>query len=162
MDYHIRTVGEGDLPYLAQNLRGADMRELVGTYGPSMDPVEALRLSVSRSRNPQIIIGASGNPMFLFGIADWTDRSKLIWAVGTPEIASRAYHIPFLKASREVLAGWFEANPETHYFINMAHAGNTVHLKWLRWCHAELLPAMPYGPLLEEFNPFIIRRTSYV
>lgn len=162
MDYEIREVREEDLVFLSRNLRGADMLELVSTYGTSKSPLEALQLSASNSEKLSVITGTSGNPMFLFGYASYTGRSKLIWALGTPEIALRAYHVPFLKASRHVLSNWFQDNPQVEYFINLALAKNRVHLKWLQWCHAELLPALPYGPVSEEFHPFIIRRTSYV
>ncbi|WP_319413857.1 hypothetical protein [uncultured Cohaesibacter sp.] len=162
MHYEIRGVVEEDLHYLAGHLRGADMVELTATYGSSKTPVEALSSSTEHSEKVSVITGSSGDPMFLFGYSAFSPRCKLIWAVGTPEIAQRAYFVPFLKASRSVLQGWFEDNPHVEYFLNLAHADNHVHLKWLQWCHAELLPAMPYGPLAEEFHPFLIRRAEYV
>jgi hypothetical protein len=161
-EYVLRGVEEGDLLYLSQNLRGADMTELVSTYGPRVNPVEALEMSVSNSDQVVVTVGASGNPMFIHGIATWTNRSRLIWACGTPEIASREYATRFIRKSRAQIAQWFAENPEVQYLTNRAHASNRLHLKWLQWCQAEILPALPYGPLGQDFNQFIIRRDSYV
>lgn len=162
MIHQIRGVEEGDVPFLSRNLRGSDMIEFVATYGNRLTPSEALQNSIDHSETVRIVADAEDNPMFIYGLAGWTDRSKLIWAMGTPKIASPTIRTAFLRGSRRLLGEWFRDNPGTDYFFNRAHARNRVHLDWLRWCHAELLPAMPYGPLLEEFTPFIIRRTSYV
>lgn len=161
MHYLIREVADKDLEFLASNLRGADAVELAATYG-TPDFLGGLRRSVRASSVVKAIEGASGNAMFLFGYADWTPRSKLIWACGSPEITHPAYRTPFLRASREVIRDWFAGNPDTEYLINMAHSKNTVHLRWLEWCRAELLPEMPLGPLQQGFRPFIIRRAGYV
>jgi hypothetical protein len=161
-DHKVRGLEEGDLQYLSQNLRGADMIELRATYGLSKTPHEALKVSAEHSRKLVVTEGASGNPMFIYGLADWTERSKLIWACGTPEIAASQYTMRVLKRSRRQIGEWFEEEPSTQFLINRAHSGNLLHLKWLRWCHAEILPSAPYGPLGQDFHQFIIRRSSYV
>lgn len=161
-DHTVRGLGEGDLLHLARNLRGADMVELVATYGPGVSPVEALSLSVDNSEKLRVIADAEDKPMFIYGLARWTDRSRLIWACGTPKIAHPQYTFRFLRGCRRQLGDWFAEDPTAEYFINRAHHRNRLHLKWLQWCHAEILPALPYGPMNEDFNQFIIRRTSYL
>ena len=161
--YEIRDVREADLVFLSTHLRGSDMVELVSAYGNTETPLGALQNSVRNSEYAKVITGASGDPMFLMGYCKtYSSRMKLIWAVATPEIASKEHTITFLRHSRYEIEKWFLSNPEVEYFFNLTHSQNTLHHSWLRWCKAELLPALPYGPIGQEFCPFLIRRKSYV
>ena len=160
LKYAIRDLRDGDLDYLSRNLRGADVIEYYGTYG-DVRALHGLQSSTATSQEVRITVGASGKPMFLCGYARFSARVGLIWAVGTAELDQRPYHRPFLRLSKETIGRWFKQT-DYEYFCNFVHTRNTVHIKWLQWLHAELLPAMPYGPVRHEFHPFIIRRNSYV
>jgi hypothetical protein len=159
MNYEIRGVREGDLPYLAENLRAADVRELYATYGHTRF-LSGLERTTQMSE--EVLVGAptdTGKPAIVWGIRKWTPRSAFIWAVGTPAILK--YQKPLAKTTKATMKRWFEERPDVSFFMNFTHAKNTAHHRWLEWCGAELLPALPMGPLGEDFLPFTIRRTKY-
>lgn len=157
MNYTLREVRESDLPYLASNLRTADIREFYGSYG-HLDVSVGIRASCLNS--DQAIIGADteDKPIVAFGVRQVSPKCALIWAFGTPAV--QRYRIAFIRTSRRVIQGWFEDLPEVDYFFNFTHSENTLHHKWLEWCGAQLLPAVPWGTTGENFRPFVIRRTS--
>lgn len=160
MQYELRGVREGDLPYLARNLRAADVRELLATYGHTRF-LGGLQRSVNASDEAGVIdCGHGGNPGLLIGIRQKTPNSAIIWACGTAEV--RQHRKAFLTFGPSILKRWFEERPATEYFMNFTHASNTEHHKWLQWCGAELLPPLPMGPLGDLFRPFTIRRSKYV
>lgn len=159
MTYEIRGVREGDLPYLSQNLRAADVREIYATHG-NLRLLEALEASTSSSTEVLIGAGDTGKPVVIWGIHEFSRESAFVWACATPDIVK--YRIPFLKNCRVVIHGWFDRFPGVHNLINFSHAENTLHHRWLEWCGAQLLPEVPWGPLGEPFRPFNIRRTACV
>lgn len=158
MNYEIRGVREGDLPYLAENLRAADVRELLATYGHSRF---LFGLQRSSDLSEETLVGApSGHPpVMIWGIRQFTSRAALIWAVGTPEYIKHKRAVSV--TARKTMKRWFEERPGVDFFMNFSHASNTAHHRWLEWCGAEMLPALPMGPLGENFMPFTIRRTKY-
>jgi hypothetical protein len=83
----------------------------------------------------------------------------MIWACGTPEILK--HKRAFVSNSRRTIERWFRERPGVDFFMNFSHASNSAHHRWLEWCGAEMLPALPMGPLGELFMPFTIRRTKY-
>lgn len=159
MSYEIREVRESDLRYLTENLRSADVRELIATNGsPDIHGV----LTRSYKNSDECLVGCPGpgeNPVVMWGIAQWTARSALIWACATNKLVEN--RMAFLRNCRPVIKRWFEERPSLEYLMNFTHAQNTDHHKWLLWCGAELLPALPSGPRGELFHPFTIRRQKY-
>ncbi|ESZ07266.1 hypothetical protein X736_13365 [Mesorhizobium sp. L2C089B000] len=158
MNYEIRGVREGDLPYLAENLRAADVRELMATYGHTRF-LSGLQRSVHLSEEAQVGCPSGEPPAMLWGIRQFTPRAALIWACGTPAI----FKLPkaLTETTRSTFKRWFEERPSVEYLMNFTHESNTAHHRWLRLCGAELLPPLPMGPLGENFVPFTIRRTKY-
>lgn len=146
---------EGDLPYLAEHLRGADVRELIAVYGHAR-VLEGLQSSVRSSEEALVGVGTLGDPVIVWGIARTSPTCALIWAVATPAITD--YRTAFLRECRSVIRGWFNKFPEVQYLINFAHGDNKLHHRWLGWCGAEVLPEVPHGRLGEPFRPFVIRR----
>jgi hypothetical protein len=158
MNYEIRGVREGDLPYLAENLRAADVRELMATYGHTRF-LSGLERSVHLSEEALVGAPFGSRPALLWGIRQFTPRAALIWACGTPEILKHKRAV--VENSRKIIARWFVERPGVDFFMNFSHASNAAHHRWLEWCGAEMLPALPMGPLGELFMPFTIRRTKY-
>lgn len=157
MKYEIRGVREEDLPYLSQNLRSADVKELYATYG-HFRIRKTLKRAVEISEEALVGVPLGGDPVVLMGIRRITDQTGVVWACGTPEIAK--YRIPFIRNSRPVLQKWFEERPGLRYLMNFTHGSNTLHHRWLKWCGAEMLPAVPWGALGDSFHPFSIRRDA--
>ena len=154
----IREARPDDLPYLAANLRDADQIEILATTGRP-DYLEELKVSAEGS--DEVLVGLPGPqkaPFVIFGYHVWR-KTAFIWAVATPAIQQN--RVRFLRAGKPVLKRWFEENPSVDYFMNFTHARNTLHHRWLEWCGADMLPAVPMGPLGELFHPFTIKREKY-
>ncbi len=154
MQYVIREVREGDLPYLAANLRSADTKELIATYGNTQF-LEGLQRSVALSDETRLCEG-DGFPMVLWGIIQFSPKVAAIWCCATPNVVK--FRRPFVQESRAVLQRWFDERPTLQSMINFSHAENVLHHKWLRSCGATVFPSVPNGPLGEPFSPFVIRR----
>lgn len=159
MNYEMRGVREGDLPYLSENLRAADVREFLATYGHTRF-LSGLERSIAGSTEALVVCGPEGNPEFLFGVRLWTEKSAVIWACGTHR--AKKHRKAFLKLGKPILNRWFDAYPALDYLMNFTHASNAEHHRWLQWCGAKLLPPIPCGPLGEPFIPFTIRRPNHV
>ena len=157
MQYVIREVRDGDLPFLAANLRAADARELVATYG-NVDFLTGLTQSAQFSHDLALCEG-DGLPMVLWGLHNLNPATALIWCCATPLVTK--FRVPFIRESRAVIRRWFEGS-ETQTLFNFSHSANTLHHRWLRSCGATVLPEVTYGPLGEPFSPFVIRRNQYV
>jgi hypothetical protein len=67
MHYEIRGVRESDLPYLAENLRAADVRELIATYGHKRF-LGGLQNSVKNSDEALVGCPSGEPPALLWGI----------------------------------------------------------------------------------------------
>lgn len=158
MNYEIRGVRDGDLPYLAANLRAADTRELVATYG-NVEFLQALTQSAQHSHEVAVCEG-DGVPMVLWGLHHLNPTSALIWCCATPLVTK--FGLPFVRESRAIIGRWFRETETLQNLFNFSHSENTVHHRWLRSCGATVLPAAPMGPLGEPFSPFVIRRNAYV
>ncbi|MCF4099786.1 hypothetical protein [Maritalea mediterranea] len=155
--FDIRGVKSHDLPVFVDNLRAADIREIVAATG-SVDIKKSLGLTIRHSDHVFVAYGEK-SPLLMFGSAKRSDTSMVIWAVGTPFITD--YSREFISMSRELLKTWFQLNPEVQYMWNFTYAENTLHHRWLKWCGAELLPPISSGPRGERFIPFVIKRTDY-
>lgn len=149
----IRGLQPGDLQYLADNLRGADRIELLASSGTT-DALQALERSVQASTYVEVGTGPDGLPVVIWGAAAHKGVG-IIWAVATPAI--KTHRMEFLRNCQQVIAKIFDIFA-VNSLINFTHGENTLHHRWLKWCGAELLPEVPYGPQGEAFRPFVIRR----
>lgn len=158
MHYEVREAREDDLPYLAANLRSADIREFMAMYGhPRV--LEGLRGSFQASQECKVGI-AEGNAQVIWGYRKLNHRCGLVWACATNKI--KHYRVPFLRGCRPVIENWFEQDPELEYLMNFTHGRNTLHHRWLEWCGADMLPPVPFGNSGDTFRPFVIRRNKRV
>lgn len=152
MHKYLRNVQEGDLEYLAENLRQADIEEITAD-GASV--LEALVESVELSYFVQII-DHSGVPSGILGLASYSDEVDSLWMVATDDINS--IPMTFLKNSKRVISELFRISGKLR-FANYTYAKNTLHHKWLKWCGAHIgdMP-IEVGPQKREFLSFVIER----
>jgi len=134
---------EDDVVQMAPRLRQADKDEVWASGGYL--PEDALRASYSSSQPCFAFRGPSG-PQALFGIAPISGNVGAIWLLGTDAIDTNP--ITFLRWSRRFLP--FLIQPYD-MVCNLVYAGNTVHIKWLRWLGFVFLREVKHGP---EHLPF--------
>ncbi len=155
MDYVIREARESDLPHLAFNLRGADAREVIASWG-NLNFLGALTASYRNSEEVLVAADAEDKPFVIWGRCEEGRKSHLIWCLATPAVSQ--WRVPFVRVSRQVLRKWFQENPELQVLFNYSHSANTLHHKWLRSVGATIFAPVQMGPLGENFSPFLIKR----
>lgn len=158
MTYKIRPVRRSDIPHLVKNLRSADLKELMAGFGNAKH-LSNLRTCVKRSAHTMVGTNARNEPVVIWGMTPYK-RCGIIWAFATVEIED--HKTSFLKASRPVIREMFEKGAHIERLLNFTHGDNALHHRWLQWCHAEVLPPVPYGAKGEPFRPFVIPRDAYV
>lgn len=158
MDYEIREVREGDLSYLGNNLRDDDKKELFAVSGHD-NYAKMLELSVAAS--DEVLVGSRiGQPAgVIWGIVEYSDKSAMVWALATDHILD--FRVPFLKTSLQTIARWFKERPETTHLFNFVHVDNEMHIRWLKWLGADIMPAVEFGAERQMFHPFTIKREKY-
>lgn len=156
MNKYLRDLREGDLEYLAENLREADKEEILCN---SEDVLEALKESVELSYFVKVM-DVSGKPMGLLGASEFQGNDHVIWAVATEEVNDHA--IKFLRYSKDCIQMLFDISGATR-LVNYTYAKNELHHRWLEWCGATLIREPLYvGPEGKPFFPFFIERLRYV
>lgn len=157
MNKYIRDPRDGDLEYLAEHLRELDKEEALANDG--RDLLSVLKESAELSYHVQII-DISGKPAAIFGICTFYKDTDAIWMLGTDEMSENP--IAFARYSRPMITELFLKSGATR-FQNFAYAKNTVHLRWLEWCHAHISPEPTLvGIEQKEFRLFTINRNDYV
>lgn len=156
MKEYIRDLREGDLEYLAENLRDADKTEVLAHGGTVL---EALDESVSLSTYCKVI-HVDDTPIAVMGAAEYQTGKWTIWMLGTPGIED--IKITFLRYSKDVIRFLFEYTGADQFF-NYTYAKNELHHKWLSWLGANIgtTPVL-VGPNETPFYPFVIQKEIYV
>lgn len=146
----IRPTTREDILYLAANMRDADRRELEASS--NLDPITALELSVSHSREPLTGL-ADGELVCCFGVVDVSllHREGVPWMVATPAIEQHGKI--FLLNSRRVVKKW---RRQYRYMSNFVDVRNDIAITWLKWLGFKLHAPIPYGPRNMPFHPFIM------
>lgn len=116
-----RPVMDGDVGYIAANLRAPDAKELA-IYG--LEPLPGLQVSCDASVSAYTLLEPDGTPMAIVG----TTKDHMIWLLGTDAVPR--HPIRFLRHSKEVLSHMFSGHRRLWNFV---HAENTLHIKWLEW-----------------------------
>lgn len=153
---YTRELRDGDLEYLAENLRELDRDEIMAVSEGSV--LEALIESVEISEHTWIM-DASGVPLGIFGVTPFDERQAIIWMMATDEINDHS--IKFLRNSHAIIKQFFEMTGASVLW-NYTYAENTLHHAWLEWLGAEFGPPMAIGNQGEKFLPFSIQRGQYV
>lgn len=150
----IRESLPGDLEAVVADARPADVAEMAAL---GFDFETALRASVERSHWTATGI-LDGRPLCLFGVAPGSLLSGVgvPWMLGTRRMEQRAVQLPFLRASRRVVAAMLATYP---VLTNVVDARNTLAIGWLRWLGFEFDPA-PVAVRGQQFH--IFRKRAHV
>lgn len=157
-NYVIRELRDGDIQYIADNLRPADARELKALYGTT-DYQHRLRVSADLSEQ-LFVCEAEGKPLAVFGMTHTTQHDAAIWCCATGAVSR--FRRSFVKEAREVIVRWFQENPQLRTLLNYTHVGNTMHRRWLKSLGAKFSPSEPMGARKEHFCFFAIGRQHHV
>jgi len=149
----IRLATEEDIAYIAPRMRQADKDEVWASGGYM--PEEALRMSY-RASEPCFAAVNGDEPVTMFGVAPLTDNVGAIWLLGTDAITDKI-PISFLRWSRRFLPFLMEPYDMV---CNQVYAGNTVHIKWIRWLGFSFIRETKFGPRNNRFYEFA--RLSHV
>jgi len=157
-NYVIRELRDGDIQYIAENLRPADARELKAVYGTDD---YAKRLEVSAEYSDELFIcEAEGKPLAVLGLKATSRHDAAIWCCATRAISS--FRRSLVKEGRATIERWFNENPQLRTLVNFTHIGNTANHRWLKAMGAEIFPSEPRGAQGEHFHFFTIERASHV
>jgi hypothetical protein len=127
-----RELQDGDIEYIAGNLRPHDKEEVL-VFG--LEPLQGLQVSVDLSSKVLTLVEPDGTPACLVGV---TSTHK-IWLLGTDAI--ERHPKTFLRHSQTVLDILFTGHP---FLWNFVLAKNTVHIKWLQWLGFDIKPEVTW------------------
>ena len=140
------------IQFIADNMREADRIEVwaSGRY----TPLEALELSIKRSKKSVIVYG-DGVPLTALGIV----LRGLLSDVGIPWLLSAEqalkYRKQFLKLSPPVIEEMLDICPK---LVNHVHIDNKLSIRWLKWLGFAIEDPEPIGTTGELFHRFHIER----
>lgn len=128
MRAEIRPTAEGDLGAVIAAARPADVAEMAAL---GMTFPEALQGSLNRSDWSATGV-VDGEPVCMFGVAPVSLLGGIgaPWMLGTTALDRPDMQVPFLRASRGVVAAMLATYPR---LINLVDTRNTIAIRWLRW-----------------------------
>ncbi len=156
--YIIRPLREGDLRFIADNLRTADAVELRAIYG-DLNFMPRLQFSVDSSAEV-FVAEAGGQPFAVFGIAIVADRTGILWSCGTSAVSRFSRQI--IEDGTMYVRGCFRKWPSLETLICASHESNRVHHRWLTAIGAERCAAIALPDTGERFIPFLIKDAAHV
>lgn len=128
MNTHYREATVEDVRHVANNLRPADLREMLA-HGHK--DVFATLLEGFVFSNPcNAMVDRNGETFGLFGAVPnpQNEWSAAVWMMATPTLEKEA--LGFARGSRKILEEWSE---QYRLLFNVVDSRNEVHLKWLKW-----------------------------
>ena len=140
-----------DVEHIAANLRAPDVRELQAMYGPGVDLLHCLLLSVAVSDDVYVAVSAAGEPVALTGVAPVSLLGGLAcpWLLGTE--ASVRYPRDIVAHGRRLVRKW--ERKYSHLF-NYVDARNGRSIAWLRHIGFTISEAQPHGRAGLPFHRF--------
>lgn len=126
MQGYVRNVREGDLEFLSNNLRAADVAEIKAMSGHG--PYKAL-VDGWVAGKTKVICLEDGTPCGIFGVVPYSFRFGIIWMVATERLKeiSKQFIRECQREIREIGKGY-------DLLFNYTDCRNTVHHRWLKWC----------------------------
>ncbi len=149
MEWHVRSATEEDIPYLSENLREADKKELFATSGRT--PEESLTNAFTHD-SLGIWVGVyEGNPEIIFGVTKCDNEDVgFPWMVCTDKLKDSPRE--FISKCKRWVEGFSRNFP---LLINFVHAENDLHIRWLKWCGFDFVKLHDsYGHSGEPFWEF--------
>lgn len=148
----VRTSNELDIDLMKNRLRKSDIDEVWASHHHT--PEEALRLSFEMS-TLCLTVDIKGMPVVMFGIVPQTllsDKAN-VWLLATDGILK--VRKSFLKHCKEFIGIMLK---EYSVLENYVDARNTLSIRWLKWCGAEIEEAKPIGAEKLPFHHFVFLR----
>ena len=115
------------IPYLAQNIRKADLLEVACMSG---NPKKAFEQALENDIATLTVLDPQDIPYAMFGVGKCNEETY-IWMLGTNDVTK--YKFEFLKRCRDWVWAFVDEYEEVFNFV---HVENTLAIKWLRWCKA--------------------------
>lgn len=123
-----RDTTEGDLEFLAKNLRDADKDEIKAMVG--WEPLPALRFALRHSQVCRTGLLSNHEPVMIYGVTPSPIPGiGTIWMLATDGLLKG--QTTFLRRSRNEI---LEISQGYKAVSNYTDARNTVHHRWLKWC----------------------------
>ncbi len=153
MDWYVRKATLEDLPYLVENLREADKKEIYASSGKT--PQESLSEAFGIPNigiwvgvykdSPEIIFGVSKHEIYDIGFP---------WMVCTDRLKDSPRE--FVSKCKKWVQGFSLQFP---LLVNFVHAENELHIRWLKWCGFDFVELHNnYGYTQEPFWEFQMTR----
>ncbi len=115
------------IPYLAQNIRKADLLEVACMSG---NPKKAFEQALENDIATLTVLDPQDIPYAMFGVGKCNEETY-IWMLGTNDVTK--YKFEFLKRCRDWVWAFVDEYEEVFNFV---HVDNTLAIKWLTWCKA--------------------------
>lgn len=153
MKWSVREATPQDIPYLAENLRTADKKELLAASGST--PTQALEDAFTQQRLGIWVGVYEGNPEIIFGVSEGDiDYVGFPWMVCTDKLKESPRE--FVSQCKTWVNGFSRSYP---LLLNFVHAENDLHIRWLKWCGFEFVKLhRHYGVAGEPFWEFRMER----
>jgi len=153
---YLRPVQEGDVEFIAANIRDQDRDEVRAKCGPLRSIAGVIRSSLLDT--PEAVTAISpttGEPIAIIGAAAPTLLGGGIgkpWMLGTPGVATAPRG--FIQGGRAYVQRMLDLFPEG--LENYVDARNSVSIRWLRALGFKMHPAQPYGEEQRLFHRFTL------
>lgn len=148
----LRPVQDGDIEYIAANVREADRIEI---YESSRrDVAEALRDTVTRSERTAVAV-YDGKPEAIFGVGRLSLMSDVgvPWMIGTKALTGNARKV--MSVARPLLRRVMQGNEVLRNFV---HADNKLAIRWLKSMGFRFSEPIPYGWRGAKFHVFELNK----
>jgi hypothetical protein len=158
IDGYYRPPTQADLRHIADNLRQADIAELIATHGYDCDPYDIILESVRMTPNAEVrIVNATGEPIAVRGCTPYPLLGGIPWLLAT----DKAFDFPamFLIEGRQFFR---ENTGEFGTLVNYVDARNTKSIRWLAKIGFVIHEAEPFGKLGLPFHRFTGTRNTSV
>ena len=151
----VRDSVASDVDSIAKDMRQSDKNEVWASH--RHDPLEAVGISFHAS-TLCFTIECEGKKVGMFGVVPHTllGQSGNIWLLCTKEFDR--CHRKLIRHSRGFIQYMLQHYAELENFVD---ARNTKSIAWLRFCGAEIGPAIPFGVDGLPFHRFHFRRKPY-
>lgn len=129
-----------NLKYIADNLKEADRKEIIGQEGPGTIHDEILRSAMHSEFC--LVCNFNDEPVAVFGLRRTSPFEKigLVWLVTTAKTQERKVFV-----GRETKRVINRFRKDWKLLYNYVDEGNNNTIKWLKWLGAKVYPAEPHG-----------------
>jgi len=144
-----------DIEPISKNMRIADIQEIWRSHGHT--PLQSLTIAFYTS-TLCYTVEHNNKRAAMFGVVpeSFLGSRGSIWLLGTNDLAKIQRKL--IRHSRSVIKYLLQ-----HYqhLDNYVDVKNTLSIKWLRWCGAEIEEPKPFGERKELFHHFTFERKQY-